>query len=189
MSALLLSEQLALIARSTRTGRRPLGKRDVLNACLAGLLVAELRLPDRPAESRTLDAAAGVVADAGPNLRAALSAMDRGLRDRTGRGTWDLVSPTVGAAEAELRSELVGRLRDAATGTDTVDLRTALLLAFTGPARLLEVVVPHRRDRRRARPRIDRALDGTSFAPILATVRRLIAEQQGNVASVGAVVA
>ena len=45
-----------------------------------------------------------------------------------------------------------------------------------------------RRERRRARGRIDRILDGTSFSPILATVRRLIAEQQGNVASVGAVV-
>ena len=39
---LLLAEQLALVALDAESGRHALGTRTHLNACLAGLLVAEL---------------------------------------------------------------------------------------------------------------------------------------------------
>jgi len=41
---MLLFEELALLAIDPDTGRHGLGTRDQLNACLAGLLVAELVL-------------------------------------------------------------------------------------------------------------------------------------------------
>ena len=87
---MLLAEELALIAIDPDSGRPALGTRDNLNACLAGLLVAELHLDDRPA-SPLLDAAGEVVAEAGPKMKAALSAMSRGLDRRLGVGTWDAV--------------------------------------------------------------------------------------------------
>ena len=76
-------------SRSTLTGCN-IRVRDKLNACLAGLLVAELHLDDRP-ESGLLVAAGEVIAEAGPKTKAALSAMSRGLHRRTGMGTWDAV--------------------------------------------------------------------------------------------------
>ena len=50
---MLLAEELALVAIKPDSGRHELGTRDQLNACLAGLLVAELlldglRRPRRP---------------------------------------------------------------------------------------------------------------------------------------------
>ena len=41
---MLLAEELALVALEPESGRYPLGNGDNLNACLAGLLVAELLL-------------------------------------------------------------------------------------------------------------------------------------------------
>jgi len=41
---MLLAEELALVALNPDSGRHELGARDQLNACLAGLLVAELML-------------------------------------------------------------------------------------------------------------------------------------------------
>jgi hypothetical protein len=102
---MLLAEELALVAVDPETGRHRLGVRPDLNACLAGLLVAELLLdgvvapgpkdktvvstdaplPDDPA----LRAAAAVVATHGPKMKAILSHMDRGLTGQLGTGTWD----------------------------------------------------------------------------------------------------
>ena len=102
---MLLAEELALLAIDPETGRHRLGVRSDLNACLAGLLVAELLLdgvvvpgpkektlvpagaapPDNPA----LRAAAEVVATHGPKMKAILSHMDRGLTGHLGTGTWD----------------------------------------------------------------------------------------------------
>ena len=64
----------------------------------------------------------------------------------------------------------------AAATEDLLDRRTALVLSMTGPARLLEVVAPERRDRRHARDRIDHALDRTDLEPVGDVVRRLLAE-------------
>ena len=102
-----LSEELALVAIDPSSGHHALGLRSELNACLAGLLVAELLLDgvveiggknDRlvvtgTAEPKTkiLAAATAVVIDRGPKIKAILSHMDRGLSHMLGLGTWDAV--------------------------------------------------------------------------------------------------
>ena len=60
---------------------------------------------------------------------------------------------------------------------------------MTGPAHLLEVVAPERRDRRHARDRIDHALDHTDLEPFGEVVRRLIAEATAAAVAAVAVVA
>lgn len=102
-----LADELALVAIDPSTGHHALGLRSELNACLAGLLVAELLLdgvleigakPDRVvvtgnAEPKTkvLAAATAVVIERGPKIKAILSHMDKGLSRRLGQGTWDAV--------------------------------------------------------------------------------------------------
>lgn len=100
-----LAEELALVAIDPSSGRHALGLRSELNACLAGLLVAELLLDgvveigdkeDRLVvtgkagpTTRSLAAATAVVIDRGPKIKAILSHMDRGLAQLLGLGTWD----------------------------------------------------------------------------------------------------
>jgi hypothetical protein len=102
-----LAEELALVAIDPSSGRHALGVRSELNACLAGLLIAELLLdgvigpadkPDRVVvtgkatpTSNALAAATAVVIERGPKIKAILSHMDRGLSHRLGLGTWDAV--------------------------------------------------------------------------------------------------
>lgn len=102
-----LAEELALVAIDPSSGRHGLGLRSELNACLAGLLVAELLIDgvieigdkeDRivvtakaEPKSTVLAAATAVVIEKGPKMRAILSHMDRGLTQRLGPGTWDAV--------------------------------------------------------------------------------------------------
>jgi hypothetical protein len=196
---MLVAEQLALIALDPDSGRAALGTRDNLNACLAGLLVAEAHLEDRPA-SPLLNAAGDVFEQAGPKMKAVLSAMSRGLDRRLGMGTWDAVisglvdagavAPTSGGLRPRNevldragRDAIVQRLRAAAAGDDQLDVRTALLLSMTGPAQLLELVAPERSGRRHARQRIDQALDGTFSQPIAESVRAVIADAAAAVAA------
>lgn len=194
---MLLAEELALIALDPDSGRHALGTRDNLNACLAGLLVAELHLADRP-PSKLLDAAEKVVAEAGPKPKAVLSAMSRGLERRLGMGTWDaavsglveagIVEPTSGTLrprnrviDRTARDAIIERLRVAAAGDGPMDVRTAVLLAMTGPAQLLELVAPDRARRKHARRRIDHALDATSLEPIAESVRQVLSDATGAV--------
>ena len=102
-----LAEELALVAVDPSSGRHALGLRSELNACLAGLLVAELLIDgvteigdkeDRVVltgkvepKSRLLAAATAVVIEKGPKVKAILSHMDRGFTQRLGLGTWDAV--------------------------------------------------------------------------------------------------
>jgi hypothetical protein len=102
-----LAEELALVAIDPSSGRHALGLRSELNACLAGLLIAELVLDgvvaiddkrDRmmvtgKAEPSTpvLAAATAVVIERGPKIKAILSHMDKGLSRRLGLGTWDAI--------------------------------------------------------------------------------------------------
>jgi hypothetical protein len=105
---MLLAEELALLAIRPDSGRHEMGAREQLNACLAGLLVAELLVDgvvgpgdreDRivvvadqpPPSSATLAAAAQVVAEKGPKIKAVLSHMSRGLQQHLGATTWDAV--------------------------------------------------------------------------------------------------
>ena len=190
MTRLLLAEELALLAIGPG-GRRPLGSRDVLNACLAGLLLTELQTPDHPHDSPTLAAVAAIAQERGPRLRPILSAMDRQLTRHTGHGTWQLVTADFPNLEPAVRDELLQRLRDAVAEPASADLRTAIVLAFTGPARLIEVVAPRRRTRRHMRRRIDHLLDGTPIEAVLGAVRKELADQHAAVtaAVVGGAVA
>ena len=205
------------MAVKPETGRHAMGVRSQLNACLAGLFVAELMIGgaaapaegdkgvtvirERTPESPTLAAVADVVAAKAPKTKAILSAMDRGLRQRLGTGTWDtamsgLVAtgalapatndrlPRQDVVDAATRDRLVDQLRVAAADNGPIAPRTAVVLSMTGPANLLEVVAPERRTRRHARRRIDHALEGTDFERIRKAVRQLIAE--ANAAAVGA---
>jgi hypothetical protein len=202
---MLLAEELALVAIDPKSGRHALGTRDNLNACLAGLLVTELHLDDRP-HSDLLTAAAEVVADAGPKMKAVLSAMSRGLDRRVGMHTWDAVvnglvaagvlAPASGGLwsrndviDTAARDAIVERLRSAAAGDEPMEPRTAALLAMTGPAQLLEVVAPDRAGRKHARRRIDHALDATSLQPIAESVRKVLAEAAAAAAVAASVAA
>ncbi len=218
---MLLAEELALVALNPASGRHAVGVRSQLNACLAGLLVAELLLEGRvePGErdgvtvatgdaasgSSTLDAAAAVVAEKGPKIKAILSHMDRSLSRRLGAGTWDVVMSGLvreGVVTGQegprrtrykqvdivVRDGIVDRLRAVAATDGALDRRTALVLSMTGPAQLLEVVAPERRDRRHAGDRIDHALDSTDFEPVGTVVRRLIAEAAAAAAAGATVV-
>ena len=201
VEAMLLAEELALIALDPDSGRHAVGTRDNLNACLAGLLVAELQLEDRP-PAAILDAANEVVDEAGPKLKRALSAMSRGLERRLGAGTWDAVigglvdAGVVAPAEGSLRPShrvldpasreaIVERLRAAAASDEPMEVRTAVLLSMTGPAQLLELVAPDRAARKHARKRIDHALDASAMGPVAASVRKVIAEAAAAAAAAG----
>ena len=200
---MLLAEELALIALDPDSGRYSLGTRDQLNACLAGLLVAELHLDDRPSVP-VLDAAGEVLDKAGPKLKSVLSAMNRGLERRLGVGTWDaVIGSLVGAqivapAEGQVRPRhrvldraardgIVERLQVAAAGDESLDVRTAVLLSMTGPAQLLELVAPVRGSRKHARRRIDHALDASGLHPIAESVRKVLADAAAAAAAAGAV--
>ena len=105
---MLLAEELALVALKPESGRRQIATGDALNACLAGLLVADLLLygsvgpgdkddrivavpgrevPGPPA----LVAALEVVAEKGPKMKGVLSHMSRGLEKRLGMSTQEAV--------------------------------------------------------------------------------------------------
>ena len=199
---MLLAAELALIAIDPGSGRHTLGSRDNLNACLAGLLVVELHLEDRP-ESDLLTAAGEVLAEAGPKTKSVLSAMSRGLDRRVGMGTWDavvaelveagVVAPTSGGirprnevVDRAARDAVVQRLRLAAAGDEPLDARVR---AMTGPAQLLELVAPDRSARQHARRRIDHALDATSLQPIAESVRKVLADAAAAAAAAASVAA
>ena len=204
---MLLAEELALVAIDPEAGRHALGTRDQLNACIAGLLIGELVLEGAATAGSAkgtlvltgtpmtglLAAAAEVVSEKGPKIKAVLSHMSRGLAERTGSGTWDaviaelvrsdvLVTTDGGwrtryeLVDVSARTAIVDRLRLAAAGDAVLEVRTALLLSMTGPAQLLEVIVPERRSRKHGRRRIDHALDGTQLEPIGEVARQLLAE-------------
>jgi hypothetical protein len=120
-----LAEDLALVAIDPASGRHVLGRRSALNACLGGLLLAELLLDDviQPgrrsnqmvvtgrAEPKTvaLAAATAVVIEKGPKIKAILSHMDRGLSRQLGLGTWD--ATVSGLVDARVLAASSGGLR------------------------------------------------------------------------------
>jgi hypothetical protein len=219
---MLLAEEFALVATNPKTGRHALGMRSQMNACLAGLLLGELALDGvvapgtskatlvavegEPPPEPLLAAAADIVRERGPKIKAVLSHMDRGLGKRLDTGTWDsvvdalvdrgfvVVKPSgshhrLTVAGEDLRFELVERLRAAAAGDEPLDPRTALLLSMTGPGHLLEVVSPERAGRRHARRRIDHALDDIELQAVGDTVRAILAEAAAVIAASAATVA
>ncbi|MBV9820814.1 MAG: GPP34 family phosphoprotein [Actinobacteria bacterium] len=142
-------------------------------------LLAEPTRRRAPGQLRRLDRAVGGV---WPTLVDGLA--DRGVlgrrRDRV--LFWSLTRhPVLRTAE---RDEPLRRLRAAATGDGGLEPRTAVLLALTGPARLLKVVAPDRADRRHAQQRIRAATDLTPVAPV---VKKVISEMQAAAASAAVV--
>ncbi|MCW2622829.1 MAG: hypothetical protein JWL64_2431 [Frankiales bacterium] len=81
--------------------------------------------------------------------------------------------------QADVRDRVVARLRAAAAGDDELDPRTAVVLALSGPARLLEVAPE--RPRVHARQRIAEAAELT---PVAEVVRRVISEAAAATAAV-----
>jgi len=202
---MLLAEELALISLDPDSGRHPVGIRDKLNACLAGLLIVEAQL-DSTTDDALVRAAGEILEQAGPKLKSVLSAMDRGLERRVGHGTWDavvqglvadrVVAPADGrirprhrVLDIAKRDEIVERLRAAATSDDPMPARTAMLLSMTGPANLLELVAPERATRKHARRRIDHALEDTSLDPVAQSVRKVLADAAAAVAVASSVAA
>jgi hypothetical protein len=123
---MLLAAELALVAIDPESGRHALGTRDALNACMAGLLIAELTLDGAvtrgdkdstvvpvdevaPA-SPVLAAAREIVVEKGPKVKHTLSHMSRGLTQRLGAGTWDTMIAEL-AREGAIETE-EGGLRD-----------------------------------------------------------------------------
>jgi hypothetical protein len=105
---MLLAEELALVALKPESGRHQIGTGEALNACLAGLLVADLLLfgavgpgdkDDRIVAVRGRDlpgppvlvAALDIVAEKGPKMKPVLSQMRRGLEKRLGVSTQEAV--------------------------------------------------------------------------------------------------
>ena len=78
-----------------------------------------------------------------------------------------------------VREEVLHRVRAAATTDGALETRTAVLLALAGPAGLVKVVAPQRRDRDHARRRISTA---AQQVPVAAVVKRVLAEMQTAVA-------
>ena len=122
---MLLAEELALVTINPSSGRHGLGLRSEINACLAGLLVAELIIDDVIAPGDKADrvavtgraepkgvalaAATTVVIDKGPKIKAILSGMDRGLSRKIGLGTWD--TTVAGLAESGVVEAMRGGVR------------------------------------------------------------------------------
>jgi hypothetical protein len=82
------------------------------------------------------------------------------------------------------RAEPLARLRTAAADDGPIEARTAVLLALSGPARLLEVVAdkPHAQAKRR----IAQAAD---LVPAADVVKKVIAEAAAAAASVAVIAA
>jgi hypothetical protein len=123
---MLLAEELALVALKPESGRLQIGTGDALNACVAGLLVAELLLfgsvgpgdkddrilavPGRDVPGPpVLVAALDIVAEKGPKMKGVLSHMSRGLEKRLGMSTQEAVYS--GLAGAGVVGATTGGLR------------------------------------------------------------------------------
>lgn len=202
---MLLAEELLLLGVDPERGTVVNSARQQLLVGLAGALVSELALDGAVAlDGRRFTATGPAPADpllarvhaelaTGGGLRAAdqLRRLDR----RTG-GLWaQLVDRLVDDGVLGRRRDrvllwhvtrhpvlrplehraLVRRLQAAATGSGPLDARTAVLLALSGPSRLLEVVAPDRADRAHAKQRIAAATDLSPVAPV---VKKVIAEAQ-----------
>lgn len=193
---MLTAAELALIALEPSSGRHRLGLRSNLNACLAGLLVADCHLEptaDRSAADDALLAQVAEIAEQrGPKTKRVLSAMDRELRRRTRSGTWDAVVATLldhravtrhvrlGRArhvpDLGRRTLVVERLRAAAAGSEPLDPRDAILIALLPSARLDRVVARSRAERALLRTSAQQALDTSNLRPVADSVRAVLAD-------------
>lgn len=206
---MLIAEELLLLSLDPERGTA-LTTRQYLVVCLSGALVGELALTGSvhlvggrftasgPAPADPVLARVHALL-AEPTRRRAAGQLRR--LDRAVGGMWptlvdDLVAGGVlgrrrdrvlfwsvtrhPVLRPDARDEPLRRVRSAATGDGSLEPRTAVLLALTGPARLLKVVAPDRADRRHAQQRIRAATDLTPVAPV---VKKVISEMQAAAAS------
>ena len=193
---MLLAEEFALIALDPDSGRHALRVRRTVNACLAGLLIAELRLDGPRPAAPILVAASEVVVDQFED-GSALSAMSRHLRGRLGVATWGavvgglvdahVVAPASGRVRSRhrvldhaARDAIVGRLQVAAAVAEQPDVRTAALLSMVAEAHMLKLVGSGRASRKDACRRSKRALVGTGVQRIVDAVHKELTTWKGG---------
>jgi hypothetical protein len=208
---MLLAEELMLASIDPVRGRPVHSSETTIGTCLSGALVAELALTDlvllegkrfvtvsqAPAQGLLREAYEVLASGEGRRATDQLRRIDKrlgrvrsrvvdvlieqGVLGRDKRGPLQVTAHPV--LRPELRDEVVQRLRTAAAGDGPLEPRTAVLLALSGPARLLEVVAdkPHTHAKKRI-------AEATELTPLAAVVKKVIAEAAAA-ASAGAVVA
>ena len=195
---MLIAEELLLLSLDPARGRPLNGSESVIGVCLTGALVAELGLAggvvwngsrfspvgaapdgllgevhavlqgDRPrraqAQLRRLDRALH-----GVRRRLVNGLVDAGVLGRERPRLWVPTSHPL--LQVAARTEPLERVRSAAASDGDLDARTAVLLALSGPARLLEVVAdkPHAHAKKRM-------AEAAEMIPAAAVVKKVIAE-------------
>ncbi|NHC13049.1 GOLPH3/VPS74 family protein [Motilibacter deserti] len=195
---MLLAEELLLLGLDPAKGTVVNSARQYVKVGLSGALVAELALAGQvELRDRRFVPIGGQPDD--PLLRDVLAALaqPKGRRskdqvrrlDKAAGGVWDRVvarladggvvrreprsllrSERYPVRDLAARAEVLDRVRAAAASDRELDPRTAVLLALSGPCRLLEVVAPDRSTRKHARTRIDAATAQTPVAPVVKAV-------------------
>jgi hypothetical protein len=210
----LIAEDLLLVALDPVKGTVPLGARTYLNVGLAGALLAELAIAgnlgikdgrivpagDPPADPFLAEVMAAIRSQArAEKAKSAIKKLDKQVG-----GVWHrLVERMVAAGtlgedkhsrlmptrrpilDRPRQDSVLGGVRASAAGDGPLVPRSAVLLALTGPCRLLERVAPDRCGRRHAKTRIKAATDQEPFGP---EVKKVIDELIAAVA-IAAVVA
>jgi hypothetical protein len=190
----LIAEELLLVALDPVKGTVSLGARTYLNVGLAGAVLAELAIAGNlgirdgrivPAGDPPTDPfLAEVLAAIRSETKAAKAKSAVKMLDKQVGGVWRglvermVAAGTLGEAKhGRLRptrhpvldrprqDSVLGGVRASAAGDGPLVPRSAVLLALTGPCRLLERVAPDRSGRRHAKTRIKEATDQAPFGP------------------------
>ena len=191
---MLIAEELLLVALDPVKGTVSLGARTYLNVGLAGAVLAELAIAGNlgirdgrivPAGDPPTDPfLAEVLAAIRSETKAAKAKSAVKMLDKQVGGVWRglvermVAAGTLGEAKhGRLRptrhpvldrprqDSVLGGVRASAAGDGPLVPRSAVLLALTGPCRLLERVAPDRSGRRHAKTRIKEATDQAPFGP------------------------
>ncbi len=217
--AVLIAEELLLIALDPESGRVPMGAQDYVKVGLSGALLAELALSgslamsggritvvagDRPGDpllAATIDAVGSGLA--GRRAKAVVAKLDKSVggvweqvvgrrvdAGTIGREKRGLLSPTRHPVLDRPVQELVlAHIRVAAIGDQPLEPHRAVVLAFCGPCRLLEKVAPERSQHRQAKMRIKQATRSAPFGPEVKKVIDDLVAAASVAAGAGAIVA
>jgi hypothetical protein len=199
LHGVLIAEMLLLVAVNEK-GHVPFGSDSFVNIGLTGALLAELAIDGQLTIAEDGTVRAGdprpgdvLLADAydavrehleGKKARRVIGGLSRhigGSRKRVvdrlveggvlGRDRPSAFRPTRHQVlDTAARQEVLDQVRAAATGDGPVRPDVAVVLALTGPCRLLERVAPERSARGEAKRRIAWATAETPFAPSVAKV-------------------
>jgi hypothetical protein len=199
VDGVLIAEMLLLVAVNDK-GRVPLGSDSFVDIGLTGALLAELAIDGRLTIAEDGTVRAGDIRPDDVLLADAYDAVREHLEDRRARRVIGGLSCRIGGSRKRVVDRLVeggvlGRdrpsafrptrhpildtaarqavldeVRAAATGDGPVRPDVAVVLALTGPCRLLERVAPERGTRGEAKRRIARVTAETPFAPDVAKI-------------------